>query len=631
MKRVLTLAFFLASSAECQRVVLDPPQPAAGQTVTIDYTPTGPPKSDADCHILVARVDFTFEILETSLKKAGEHFTGKFTLSVPGAAYCLMRIVFADGTTDDNDGNVWDFLVSGSDGKPLKGSRYLRGWYLANGKWNGFHHSVDYGAARSSLEEEKSAYPGSWLSDPILWDIQLKEHADPSVVGKEVDAYCLTYQGEDEAYGSMIQWKQKLGDTSAVESLRKKVFEKFPHGRSAFALRRDAVYMQKDGAERARLIENILRDFPDLAAAQKRNMKESLFYAFLRAKDYSKAATFLAAFETPSPGMYRAIADALISRKEQIDKAILWAKISVDSARHPSKPTFLTTKEWKEESEGDMEMSLSTYGSGLLLANRNEEASQILGEVYTLNKGDDPDVNDRYVDALVRVRRYSDALEIGKECVVSDKYSPSLVETMKSAFSEGGTFDSLPAEKKKQFDSMIAAALELKIAELRKKLLAGRLKKASVDFTLKDLSGNPVQLASLRGKVVVIDFWATWCGPCRSAFPYLQKVFDRYSGNRDVKFLAIDTWEREKDYAATVTNARKFLDDNKYSFPVIIDRTEDSKTASDYDVQGIPATFVVDKGGRIAYEGVGFEGPGMEDELIQKIEILLADRGGPME
>lgn len=144
-------------------------------------------------------------------------------------------------------------------------------------------------------------------------------------------------------------------------------------------------------------------------------------------------------------------------------------------------------------------------------------------------------------------------------------------------------------------------------------------------FTLKDTTGKAVSLASLKGKVVVIDFWATWCGPCKASFPGMQMAVNKYKDSPDVKFLFIDTWETDKNYLAGV---EKFITDNHYSFDVLMDEKGDdgrqSKVVSQFKVDGIPTKFVIDPNGNIRFKKVGFSGSaeGVRDEVSAMIEML---------
>ena len=120
------------------------------------------------------------------------------------------------------------------------------------------------------------------------------------------------------------------------------------------------------------------------------------------------------------------------------------------------------------------------------------------------------------------------------------------------------------------------------------------------DFTLKDLNGNVVTLSSLKDKVVVLDFWATWCGPCRASFPAMQEAVTKYKEDKDVVFLFMDVSE-SGDEATIRKNTGKFISDNHYTFHVLLD--VENKVSPDYKVEFIPDKFVIDRQGNIVFMG----------------------------
>jgi len=128
------------------------------------------------------------------------------------------------------------------------------------------------------------------------------------------------------------------------------------------------------------------------------------------------------------------------------------------------------------------------------------------------------------------------------------------------------------------------------------------------DFELKDLSGKSVRLSDLRGKVIVLDFWATWCEPCKQSFPAVQLAVNHYSKDKDVVFLFIDTKERTKDYPSRI---EKFLTEKKYSFNVLLDQTgadgTQSKVFKGYGFRGIPARVIIDQSGMIRVRRLGYD------------------------
>ncbi|MBN2050497.1 MAG: TlpA family protein disulfide reductase [Spirochaetales bacterium] len=120
---------------------------------------------------------------------------------------------------------------------------------------------------------------------------------------------------------------------------------------------------------------------------------------------------------------------------------------------------------------------------------------------------------------------------------------------------------------------------------------------ASEDFTLDNLSGQEVSLSGLRGKVVFLNFWATWCGPCRSEMPSMEKLYTNFKG-KPFEMLAVasllgDTKESINNYIAG----------GDYSFPVLLD--PDGSVGNIYGVQGIPTTYIIGKDGQIIARLVG--------------------------
>ena len=132
------------------------------------------------------------------------------------------------------------------------------------------------------------------------------------------------------------------------------------------------------------------------------------------------------------------------------------------------------------------------------------------------------------------------------------------------------------------------------------------------------LTGETVTLEKLKGKVVVLDFWATWCGPCMLAMPVLQKVHTAYEQSSDVAIIAVNCWERTEGKELK-ERLRIFADTNGYTFPILL---ADDSFPRAYGVQGIPTQFFIDKKGILRISHVGFSGGGMEEEMKKSIEKL---------
>lgn len=138
---------------------------------------------------------------------------------------------------------------------------------------------------------------------------------------------------------------------------------------------------------------------------------------------------------------------------------------------------------------------------------------------------------------------------------------------------------------------------------------------AASDFTLPQLAGEPVSLSDYRGRVVVMEFWATWCGPCRFSLPSLEVVYKRYR-DRGVTVLLLNEQE-------TVDVITRWVG-KRYTAPILLDAS--GEVAARYQVQGIPRLFIVDQDGRLVYAHEGYGG-GLERNLALILEQLLSGGG----
>ena len=116
-----------------------------------------------------------------------------------------------------------------------------------------------------------------------------------------------------------------------------------------------------------------------------------------------------------------------------------------------------------------------------------------------------------------------------------------------------------------------------------------------IEFNLPLLDGTKISLSQFKGKVVFLNFWATWCGPCRSEMPSMEAVYQKLK-DKGLEILAVNLGDSKSKVSA-------FMNENKLSFPAVLD--EKSVTGSYYNVQAIPATYIIDKRGLIVARIVG--------------------------
>ena len=143
---------------------------------------------------------------------------------------------------------------------------------------------------------------------------------------------------------------------------------------------------------------------------------------------------------------------------------------------------------------------------------------------------------------------------------------------------------------------------------------ADELSGVAPDFDLAAMDGGRVALSDLKGKVVMVNFWATWCGPCREEMPHLEALYQRYS-SLGFDLLGVNVEEDS-------SGADEFLAETPVSFPILFD--PESEVSSLYDVVAMPSTVMIDREGNMRYIHHGYK-PGYENDYQSQIRALLRE------
>ena len=135
------------------------------------------------------------------------------------------------------------------------------------------------------------------------------------------------------------------------------------------------------------------------------------------------------------------------------------------------------------------------------------------------------------------------------------------------------------------------------------------VKTKAIDFKLKDLEGKELSLSDLKGKKVFLNFWATWCPPCKAEMPEIEKLYQE-TKNSDLVIVAVEIGE-------PLSTVKPFIDSNKYNFKVLLD--SDQSVAAKYNISSIPTSYFIDVDGNIVSKSVG----GMNiDQMKASIKAL---------
>ena len=149
----------------------------------------------------------------------------------------------------------------------------------------------------------------------------------------------------------------------------------------------------------------------------------------------------------------------------------------------------------------------------------------------------------------------------------------------------------ISSEKKTEENSTTENKTSTKPIEINPNVI----KTKAIDFKLKDLEGKELSLSDLKGKKVFLNFWATWCPPCKEEMPEIEKLYQE-TKDGDLVIVAIEIGE-------PLSTVKSFIDSNKYNFKVLLDT--DNSVATKYNISGIPTSYFIDVNGNITSKSVG--------------------------
>jgi peroxiredoxin len=360
------------------------------------------------------------------------------------------------------------------------------------------------------------------------------------------------------------------------------------------------------------LLQTMIRDFPNTNLDMEKSQVSS---AYAEEPNPAKVLQYVNSMEDAAFRVRAVIMAAELMAAIDNAKALELATGKLAEAKKLKGKTALS-EPLQVDPKASYDDFINLYGKLLFKAGKNEESYKYTAEAYQTITNRDGELIENYGFLSSLKGQYKEALPILAKAVQDGKFEQRYVEQVKKGYAE--------LNPGKDVDAYIAGLKRVFIDKIKTDVAKLMVNEAAPNFTVKDVNGKTVSLADFKGKTIVLDFWATWCGPCVASFPAMQMAVNRYANDTSVKFLFIHTWENVAD---PLTDAKSFLSKRDYKFDLYMDIkdpvTKAPPAATIFKLDGIPAKFIIDGNGRLRFNISGFEGKSeaAAEEVVQMVEM----------
>ncbi len=618
---VVGLLFAAPAFVYAQNVKFADPKPEAGSVIRFTYDPTGTKVTgggNVQCYAYVFH-NTRQKVSEVKMTKIGATYVGEIPTTDSTSLVALQ--LSSEGKIDENANGYYTLVFKAGKQTPYTylSEAMLLDTYGLNLRMKPdqakaallYKQAFDLMPALKKGQHEYRYFVCSYNTDPVGGRLLLLNQ-----IAK------LSKTSDEQSISETMNLYLVLKDQAKADSVKKVLLTKFPTGKYAWSLDFGAIFTERDPIAFEVKVTQLKKKYgygDSIADTKKLSpLYERLASMYGEAGNYEKFDFYAEKIinKGSRAGIYNSIAWPLAEKNENSTYAAKISKLSLDlleAAKDDEYPIYFDSKESYQNSLlRGYAMFADTYA--LILHNLGNDAEAV---IYQEKAGEysDAEGNTRYVMYLDLSGNKEKAFVEAERFLREGKGTAAMRDRLKSLYAAKGM--SMPFET--YIVALERAVKEKEHADWVKKMIDI----PAPDFSLLNLKGETVSLASLKGKTVILDYWATWCGPCVASFPGMQKAVSKYADNPNVVFLFINTRQTEPNREELV---KKFIADKKYTFNVLYDtksKQDPNKfdLVSAYDVPGIPTKFIIDGNGKIRFKVVGFSGSA--DGVVSEIDTMI--------
>lgn len=543
------------------------------------------------------------------------------SITIPDSAQAIAFNLKVDGKYDHNDKKGYLFPLKNAEGNTIAGSQSALANYVMN-YGSDFGITVDKTQLLVDIMQDIDNNPeitDEWNTKMLSLIYEQHKEKGESKINDYINTIKAKEKLTEKDYSTLISLYSTLGNNELAKATTNEAFNNFPKGEISKKYLYNLFYDTKSVEEKTNLFEKYRKTFNELGpignqmagslargALNDGNDDKFKYYSELIDDNISKA------------GMFNSMAWSRAEKGEDLEFASEISKQSLNLVKEAEqnlkdKPNYLTQNQFKESLKYSYNMYADTYA--FILYKQGNLKDAITYQKQAVGEGKNGEINERYVEFLVKDEQFKTVIDASESFIKKGHATRKIKEYYKQAFiknnGDAGAFDAKLAALENDAFNNLKAKIESKI-----------LDEEAPEFTLKNTKNEEVSLASLKGKTVILDFWATWCGPCKASFPGMQEVVTKYKDDDNVVLLFVDTFEGGGNREQLVTD---FIAKNNYDFHVVydneIENSRDFEVASKYGVSGIPTKVIIDKNGKIRFKSVGYSG--QTEKLVKELDIMI--------
>lgn len=630
---LLLLAGYTHLPAQQPNLHIFPARPQRGGQVTITWQP---PDTVAAAALAQQGVTLVFSYsnlyelpLNIQLQQENQNWVTRFTIPKYGV-FATFYIKSGERIFKPAPDRHYELAVYAHDSVPVKNGLLYKAYSL--GAQMGKAPALKEMQA-ALYKKELALYPGNYEAKVRLAQYEASTAPQEKQAALLQKANAIIAQKFEEDPGHMANLNYVtmgyliLGENSRLDSIRQVVMQRYPASPAAKELVTGEINKEKDTTLKIARLEKELQTETPAEEEAYQGMHEILFDYYVAVGNAAKALYHARKTISPnSPYLPQTLLDisrTLSTQKLAPDSALAYAQRSLALANQfpagliryfpetgyiPSYVDDSTRQAVHRKAKSNI-LALM----GRIYADKNEAAQAVqYTDSATALAAQEQTLRDAAY-SYEQLHQYGKAFGLYQQLVLqlNREDSSAFTALHRNYVSWKGSDQGWAT----QLQAIETEKKEKLLAVLRKQQL--RQQAPSLQGIV-NLQGQPVPPDSLRNKIILIDFWATWCVPCMQEMPYLQKVYDVYKNDPRIAFMIINSGARN-----TLTDAQNWFGNKKYSFPVYFHTNPAVGDVFGFNV--IPATYIIDRKGLLQFKSIGFEGPGVEEKLKNEIALLLKE------